>query len=245
MSAQDLQRTDGGASLLTNPARLERLVVLMAEWWQGSTLARMAREHGVSRQRVSAMLARVGCTRRLWRMADHHRPGSGRRAALSEITQARAALLHPLAHRLTVRQRAALGWRVQALVLVDIGRRMHCTPQNVQRLLVAGRWRLERLSQPKHRPAMPEVECLPLTIAPPDYKDLLPAGWDEVLAGMAAPASPPKPAEGANAAAVGHAGPAGRTSVAGERPVTPRGQAGPSGGRHEAEGPSVTQDKEV
>jgi len=67
----------------------------------------------------------------------------------SAVAEARAALLHPLAFRLTVRQRSALAWQAQGLVLADVARRMGTTPQNVRNLQVAGRWRLDRLSRAK------------------------------------------------------------------------------------------------
>lgn len=137
------------ANPLTSVAHLDRLLALMAWWWQAGTLAPLAREYGISRQRVAVILASVGCSRARWRRADHDRPDSTRRAMPSAVAQARAALLHPLAFRLTVRQRSALAWQAQGLVLADIARRMGTTPQNVRNLQVAGRWRLDRLSRAK------------------------------------------------------------------------------------------------
>lgn len=160
MTAQELRRSDARVSLLTGPQHLDRLLAIMASWWDGWSRTRIAREHGISRQRVAALLAGVGCTRELWNTADHERPDSPHRSARPQVARAREALLHPLACRLTVRQRAALAWQAQGLVLVDIARRMRTSPQNVRNLQVAGRWRLERLSAPRRRktgdPVSPE-----------------------------------------------------------------------------------------
>jgi DNA-binding CsgD family transcriptional regulator len=134
---------------LTKPAALERLLAMMELWWQGKSLADIARGHGISRQRPGTILARDGCTRALWRIADNERSDSSRCGWRHGMERARAALLHPLAHRLTVRQRAALAWQAQGLALPDIARRMRATSQNVRCLQQAGYWRLERLSQRK------------------------------------------------------------------------------------------------
>jgi DNA-binding CsgD family transcriptional regulator len=132
---------------LTAPAALDRLLAMMKLWWEGQTVADIGRAHGVSRQRVAAILDRVGCTRASWRMTDHERPDSKRRVWRHGMEKARAALLHPLAYRLTVRQRAALAWQAQGLALPDIARRMRATSQNVRGLQIAAYWRLERLSK--------------------------------------------------------------------------------------------------
>jgi len=132
---------------LTRPAALDRLLSMMVLWWQGRSLADIGRAYGISRQRVAAILGRVGCTRALWRMADHERPDSKRRGWRHGVKKARAALLHPLAHRLTIRQRAALAWQALGPALPDIACRMRATSQNVRSLQVAAYWRLERLSR--------------------------------------------------------------------------------------------------
>lgn len=132
---------------LTKPAALDRLLAMMAHWWDGWTMSRIGRAYGISRQRVGDILAKVGCTRALWRMADHARPDSNGRGWRHGTEKARKALLHPLAHRLTVRQRAALAWQAQGLALPDIARRMLATSQNVRGLQVAAHWRLERLAR--------------------------------------------------------------------------------------------------
>lgn len=132
---------------LTAAAALDRLLDMMKRWWEGQSMADSARAYGISRQRVASILARVGCTRALWRMTDHERHDSKRRGWRHGAERARMALLHPLAHRLTVRQRAALAWQAQGLALPDIARRMRATSQNVRGLQVAAHWRLERLSK--------------------------------------------------------------------------------------------------
>ncbi|MCK6486402.1 MAG: hypothetical protein HUU26_00555 [Gemmatimonadaceae bacterium] len=132
---------------LTAPAALDRLLDMMKRWWEGESLADIARAYGISRQRVGSILAKVGCTAALRRMTDQERPDSSRRGWRHGMEKARKALLHPLAHRLTVRQRAALAWQAQSLALPDIARRMRATSQNVRGLQVAGHWRLERLTK--------------------------------------------------------------------------------------------------
>lgn len=132
---------------LTATAALDRLLAMMKLWWEGRSMADIAGAYGISRQRVAAILARVGCTRALWRMTDHERPDTKRRGWRHGMEKARAALLHPLAHRLTIRQRAALAWQAQGLALPDIARRMRATSQNVRGLQVAAYWRLERLAK--------------------------------------------------------------------------------------------------
>jgi DNA-binding CsgD family transcriptional regulator len=139
------------ANLLSKPSDCDRLLRVMAGWWSGATWAQIAEREGISRQRVGRLLARVGCTRRRRHKADPNRPDARRGALARHVAEARAALLHPQAHRLTVRQRAALAWLAQGLQQTDIAKRMVTTPQNVRNLLVAARWRLDRLSQPKRR----------------------------------------------------------------------------------------------
>jgi len=61
MEGKPLRRIAGLAEGLT--ARLprprpepEKVMGMMGRWWEGWTLARIAQEHGVSRQRVSDLL---------------------------------------------------------------------------------------------------------------------------------------------------------------------------------------------
>lgn len=169
MKTQELHRNPGKSALLTNaPVRhgsradnesvaprvssaaegsLDRLLGMMARWWDGWTAARIARECGITRQRAASLLAEVGCTRARWCRADHDRADSRRRATPTAVREARAALLHPLAHRLTIRQRAALAWRALGLASPDIARRMMTTPQNVRHFQIAAWQRLKRLER--------------------------------------------------------------------------------------------------
>lgn len=155
MAIVDIRFVTHGKRNLTRIEAVERLLAMMARWWDGWPMARIGREHGISRQRVGAVLATVGCSRALWRRADHDRPDSGRRALPQHCDRAREALLHPLARRLTTRQRAALAWQAQGLALTDIARRMRTTPQNVRCFRVAARMRLDRLGSVPHRLAHP------------------------------------------------------------------------------------------
>ena len=186
MGRQELQRSARDQHLLTNPARLDRLLGMMARWWAGWSLARIAREYRMTRQRVAALLAQVGCTRSRRFQANRERPDSRRRATNSHVAEARADLLHPLASRLTVRQRAALAWRAQGLVLADIARRLATTPQNVRHLIVAARWRLERLSRPKP-PKRPQSLRLPRAVdaPPPPRGEDIHIEWRDLLSGLA------------------------------------------------------------
>ncbi|MCK6458178.1 MAG: hypothetical protein L6Q92_16820 [Phycisphaerae bacterium] len=184
MALQEIQRPNATATPLTTLSGLDRLLGMMARWWDGGSLAHIARECGVSRQRAAALLATVGCTRAARHRADHDRPDSGRRALAAQVARARADLLDPQAGRLTVRQRAALAWQASGLASVDIARRMGTTPQNVRNLQVAACWRLERLSRPKRRRAgrrtVPCEEPAPMQCADEasaalDWNDLMPS----------------------------------------------------------------------
>jgi len=232
MSTQHLRRPSDDTRLLTTPAGLERLLGLMVRWWDGWSFARLARDCGLSRQRVGRLLAQVGCTRQLWCQADHERRDGTRRTARGHGAQARAALLHPMAGRLTIRQRAALAWQAQGLASADIARRMHTTPQNVRLLCVAGQRRLERLSRARPSRSVRRMEGRPAAATPPlGDEGLPPIGWDELLAEVGAPPPLPQRPCRANGAAVGNAGPRGGTLVPPGRPATPRGQTWPSGGQ--------------
>ncbi len=182
MKDKELRDSVATSALLTTPPAADRLLAIMARWWEGWSLTRIGREQGLSRQRVAALLAQVGCTRALWRRADHGRPDSRRRATAGRVTAAGQALAHPRSSRLTVGQRAALAWQAQGLVLVDIARRMRTSPQNVLHLQVAGRWRLDRFSKPKRRGARPRLAAY----AEPEPRPLsdaeIPAlAWDDLL----------------------------------------------------------------
>ncbi|GMV83730.1 MAG: hypothetical protein AMXMBFR7_49140 [Planctomycetota bacterium] len=124
------------------------LFPLMARWWQGQSVAAMAREAGVSRQRAHRLLANVSCTR-AWRRKARAGGDSPRRAHPLYAAQALDLLCDPHAHRLTPRQRAALCWRAQGYVFTDIARRMGATGQGVRQLLVKARWRLEGMASEK------------------------------------------------------------------------------------------------
>lgn len=183
MAQKDLPHGSDAPEPLTTPAALDRLLAIMARWWEGWGLTRIGREHGLSRQRIAVLLSQAGCTRALWTRADHDRPDSRRRATADRVANARQALRHPLAGRLIIRQRAALAWQAQGLVLVDIARRMRTSPQNVLHLQVAGRWRLQRLSQPKRsratdRRAVPREEPGPM---PASNEETPALNWDDLM----------------------------------------------------------------
>lgn len=137
-------------------ASLDRLLAMMARWWAGWPVARIAREYGITRQRAAALLTEVGCTRTRSCRTDHDRADSRRRATPAAVREARAALLHPLAQRLTIRQRAALAWRALGSASPDIARRMLTTPQNVRHFQIAAFRRLKRLERARHEESVRE-----------------------------------------------------------------------------------------
>ncbi len=163
MNAGVLGSCGGPGRLLTNrrdPELLvDRLLALMAGWWEGRTLAELGREYGISRQRVGAILKTVGCTAELRRRARDAGPDSGRSAAPRKMFEARCALAQPCACRLSPRQRAALAWRAQGLILADIARRMGVSFQSAQEALSSARWRVEGL---RRRPGEISLKSYPL-----------------------------------------------------------------------------------
>lgn len=190
MTDKDLSQSVGGSALLTNPSDPDRLPAMMARWWDGWSLTRIGHQYGISRQRVAALLAQVGCTRALWRKADRRTPDSRRTAPAGRVAAARQALRHPLAGDLTVRQRAALAWQSQGLVLSDIARRMATSPQNVRRHQVAGLWRLERWSIPKVRRKNTTSRSVRLPLPaprPPDDDETPDLNWNGLLPGPGQP----------------------------------------------------------
>ena len=146
MSEQDLRVVGTVPEALTNLlADSERLCAMMCRWWAGWTLARIALEQGISRQRASQALAWCGCTAQAWHKAKRGHADSLRRASRQRMVEARLLLDHPLMARLTARQRGALLWLSQGLILTDIARRMATTAQAVNGHIFAARWRLKRL----------------------------------------------------------------------------------------------------
>ena len=147
MENKELRAISVEDALLTTDGGLERLLTLIQRWWEGRTLSAMAQAHNLSRQRVHAILARVGCTRRLWWRARRDRPDSGRRASGGSVAEARIILTSRFSMCLTVRQRCAFAWQAAGLTSVDTAKRMAIRPQNVRRLLALGRWRMDCLME--------------------------------------------------------------------------------------------------
>lgn len=189
MNAKELSQSKARTKVLSNVSDLDRLLRIMARWWDGWTWEQIAQEHDISRQRVGRLLARVGCTRALWRRADHRRGESRRQVLASQAAAARDVLLHRYTQRLTVRQRAALAWRAMGLGSVETARRMATTPTNVRSLLVAARWRLERLSRPRLRKR--RRERIPRGDAARVAADPIAIEWQRLFFG-ASQSAPPK-----------------------------------------------------
>jgi len=205
MVEQDLYRNPGASAPLTNAtgpqrsraegeplaalgssdaeAHLDRLLAMMARWWEGWTVAHIARECGLTRQRAATLLAEVGCTRARWCGADHDRVDSRRRAIPAAMREARAALLHPLAHRLTIRQRAALAWRALGLASPDIARRIMTTPQDVRHFQIAAYQRLKRLERARHEEAVRENWRVRYANAPCSGNGDVRVEWGDLFAG--------------------------------------------------------------
>jgi hypothetical protein len=187
MQDKELRHNLGADKWLTKRRiRMDRLLDVMGCWWDGWSQARIARKHHISRQRVHQLQLSVACTRELRNRADTERRDTGRTAVATQVAAARALLLHPLAHRLTPRQRCAQAWLTQGLTRVDIAKRMSCSPQAVVSFLVSGRWRLERMAsgqwrkrRPRERPVRKEevgpaaVGCLDFEIGPIDIEALI------------------------------------------------------------------------
>jgi len=221
MRPMDLHQERDVARLLKRDADLERLLRIMVCWWDGATLATIASQNGISVQRVGKLLARVGCTKTLWQRADHDRPDSRREASPTHLVEARCALMHRLAGRLTVRQRAALAWQALGLRQTDVAKRTVTSPQNVRNLVVAARWRLERLSSPK-RPkqvGLREQRAAPVVAPPVDDVDL-DIDWGELINGISEQSSQ----------VAGHAGHVHDVGAGRDSGVTGR-RRGASGGR--------------
>lgn len=146
----------------------EHMAMLMNQWWAGVSHAEMAAHSGLTPQRVGQLLAQVGCTAEILRKAKQG-PDSPRQAVLPRVEEARYLLQHPLAAKLTVRQRGALLWRAQGLILSDIARRMATTVQAVQYFIVGAGYRLERLELQESS----RVDANPADVIDLDLDDLM------------------------------------------------------------------------
>jgi DNA-binding CsgD family transcriptional regulator len=171
------------ARQLMDGRNLDRLFAMMRAWWEGRTLREIAREHGISRQRVGKILASVACTRDVLRKARRDLPTSWRRSHQMQIDEAVRALLHPMSGKLTARQRAALAWKAQGLVLVDVAHRMATTVHGVHAMTYGAKQRLAKLDYKAQRQReaidAPRFDCrdleeiLAAAGATIDEKDLL------------------------------------------------------------------------
>lgn len=182
MENLDLWKFSRDDRLLTDASSLARLLSLMAAWWEGQGLARMAASHDLSRQRVAAILARVKCTRAAWHRAGRDKPASKRRAVPNAVERARAALLHPLEPKLTPGQRAALAWKAAELVDVEIARRMGITGARVRQHIIGGIWRLDRLARLAAKPPLEPPPAGPVApVAPPELPPMAPLEVEDIV----------------------------------------------------------------
>jgi len=154
---KELRQNRRDADLFTAPKSIERLLDLMARWWNGESLAQMASVHGISRQRARAILQRAGCKQALRSAKHDRRPDSSHRPPPARVEMVNRILAHPRVHRLTVRQLAVVAWTAQGLMSRDIAKRMQITPQSVLQLLVVAQRRMEQRPQQQEHPADPET----------------------------------------------------------------------------------------
>lgn len=144
MTPRTLRVGEDVFSLLTEHPSLARLLGLMAGWWSGKSCGQLAREQGLSRTRVHALLKSVGCTSRQPRSAARY-PDSPRRASPWAQRNALDCLTHASARKLTAKQREALCWRAQGLIYGDIAKRMGTTAQGACNFIAAAEKRLSRI----------------------------------------------------------------------------------------------------
>lgn len=153
-----------------------RLFSIMAWWWQGWSLSRIATETGLSPSRVGAILGSVGCHSAERMPVAARRAGSRRGAPTLRIEHAHGLLDHPLARRLTARQRAAAAWTAQGLASGDVAYRMGVAPQRVRYLLISGQRRLERLTRRVQTPTPTPPHLL--TAEADEVGELSWEGWE-------------------------------------------------------------------
>lgn len=143
MQNQRLEQIAAWPKPLTPDQRLDRLLAAMSAWWDGWSFARIGRAHGISRQRAAVILARVHCTKQLWRSVNRERRIRHATISAHEAEDARRLLLQSAAGRLTASQRAAVAWAALGLSTVEAGRRMKMRPCHVRNLRAWARVRLE------------------------------------------------------------------------------------------------------
>jgi DNA-binding CsgD family transcriptional regulator len=128
----------------------ERVAEMMRRWWLGESRATVAAEMGVTPQYVGQRLAWAGCTALCPARRGHE--DSKRQPDPERVEFARALLPHSKVNQLTARQRGALLWQAQGLILVDIAKRMGTSVQAVQSCITGAERRLSRLEAQAGKP---------------------------------------------------------------------------------------------
>ncbi len=161
--------------LTNNAERAERLLCTMRDWWDGCRVVEIAHEHGISRQRMYALLASVGCHWRLRRQKRVSRYADPTwRPPAEDVARARAMVEHMGFRRLTVRQRGAVAWRASGLNLPEISERLGSYPSVTRDTLMAAYWRMEQLMWKAEHGSRRRLEPDPLLdIGPFDIEELL------------------------------------------------------------------------
>jgi len=109
---------------------VDRLLDVMQRWWAGESLAGLADRHGISYQRVQAILSGVGCR-------PEDRPsvttiGGQKRVNRSAARRAQAArdILITSNRLLSQRQRQVVAWAATGLSFAHIGVRIGVVPSH-------------------------------------------------------------------------------------------------------------------
>lgn len=150
---------------------LNRLLGIMARWWDGWSHERIAEHHGLSRQRVQQILASVACRDEVRRYTDDE-PVRHVSVSSDDLSDAHWALEHEMADRLTGRQRGALAWRAMGLGATEIGQRMGISAQAADQLIRRGLAHLQRLSARNAEPIdLDTIEFAPIELDDLDSDD--------------------------------------------------------------------------
>jgi hypothetical protein len=115
---------------------VDRLLWIMARWWEGWSLRRQAAVLEISPTRVRYLLLRAGCEEWLRSPARRARwKPKARGASRQRQMQARAALVGWRSDRLPVNQRGALAWTAMGRSAGETAWRLGITVAKVRKLI--------------------------------------------------------------------------------------------------------------
>lgn len=146
--------SDKGLSAVEGSFDFARVADMMQRWWAGESRAAIATAMGVTPQYVGQRLAWAGCAALCPARRGHE--DSKRQPDPERVEFARALLQHSKVGQLTARQRGALLWQAQGLILSDIARRMGTSAQAVQSFITGAERRLARLEKLNGKPISAE-----------------------------------------------------------------------------------------